>query len=166
MKSWFAKIRSIKILSSFTVLQICTLVNAVYHYITVKIRWIIIFTDTRPNGRYAKTDWFGLFLGSQKAGHCARRSLWRPWKQGLRIVAWLKPRMLCEEILASHAGVFVGRDEKRAPLKTPAWEAKEILNWVLFQNVSVHEFYPFKALITLEQVNTTEWSEKKYKNLN
>lgn len=31
MKSWFPKIRSIKILSSFTVLQICTLVNAVYH---------------------------------------------------------------------------------------------------------------------------------------
>ena len=27
--------------------------------------------------------------------------------------------------------------------------------------MSVHEFYPLKALITLEQVNTTEWSEKK-----
>ena len=29
----------------------------------------------------------------------------------------------------------------------------------------VHEFYCFKVLITLEQVNTTEWS-KKNKNLN
>ena len=27
--------------------------------------------------------------------------------------------------------------------------------------MSVHEFYRLKALITLEQVNTTEWSEKK-----
>ena len=33
-----------------------------------------------------------------------------------------------------------------------------------FGNVSVHEFYRLKALITLEQVNTTEWS-KKNKNL-
>ena len=31
--------------------------------------------------------------------------------------------------------------------------------------VSVHEFYHLKALITLEQVNTTEWS-KKNMNLN
>ena len=45
------------------------------------------------------TGIFGRFLGSQKAGHCARRSLWRPWKLGLRIVAWLKPRMFCEESL-------------------------------------------------------------------
>ena len=37
----------------------------------------------------------GIF-GTQKAGHCARRSLRRPWKLGLRIVAWSKPRMLCE----------------------------------------------------------------------
>ena len=29
----------------------------------------------------------------------------------------------------------------------------------------VHKFYHFKVLITLEQVNTTEWS-KKNKNLN
>ena len=31
----------------------------------------------------------------------------------------------------------------------------------LLRNVLVHEFYCFKALITLEQVNTTEWSKKK-----
>ena len=35
----------------------------------------------------------------------------------------------------------------------------------LFRNVSVHEFYRLKALIILEQVNTTVWS-KKNKNLN
>ena len=35
------------------------------------------------------------------------------------------------------------------------------LNLELFRNVSVHEFYRFKVLITSEQVNTTEWSEKK-----
>ena len=29
-----------------------------------------------------------------------------------------------------------------------------------FPKVSVHEFYRLKALITLEQVNTTDWSEK------
>ena len=38
-------------------------------------------------------------------------------------------------------------------------------NLELFRDVTVHEFYRLKALITLEQVNTTEWSEKN-KNLN
>ena len=37
----------------------------------------------------------------------------------------------------------------------------ERLNLELFRNVSVHEFYRLKALITLEQVNTAEWPEKK-----
>ena len=37
----------------------------------------------------------------------------------------------------------------------------ERLNLELFRNVSVHEFYRLKAFITLEQVITTEWSEKK-----
>ena len=43
-------------------------------------------------------------------------------------------------------------------------KALERLNFEPFRNVSVHEFYRLKALVTLEQVNTTEWSEKK-KNL-
>ena len=30
----------------------------------------------------------------------------------------------------------------------------------------VHEFYRLKALISLEQVNTIEWSEKKNEYLN
>ena len=30
----------------------------------------------------------------------------------------------------------------------------------LFPNMSVHEFYRLKDLITLEQVDTTEWSKK------
>ena len=34
------------------------------------------------------------------------------------------------------------------------------LNLELFQNVSVRKFYCLKALITLGQVNTTEWLEK------
>ena len=34
-----------------------------------------------------------------------------------------------------------------------------------FLNVSVHEFYRLKALIALEQMNTTEWS-KRNENLN
>ena len=42
---------------------------------------------------------------------------------------------------------------------THVWER---LNFELFRNVSVHKFYRLKALITLEQVNTTEWSGKKY----
>ena len=41
-----------------------------------------------------------------------------------------------------------------------AKKAQERLNLELFRNVSVHEFYRLKALITLEQVNTTEWSKK------
>ena len=44
-------------------------------------------------------------------------------------------------------------------------QSQERLNLELFRNVSVHEFYRLKALITLEQVNTTEWS-KENKNLN
>ena len=32
----------------------------------------------------------------------------------------------------------------------------ERLNLELFQNMSVHKFFRFEALITLEQVNTTE----------
>ena len=40
---------------------------------------------------------------------------------------------------------------------------KESLNLELFRNVSVHEFYRLKALITLEQVNITECSKKKKK---
>ena len=35
----------------------------------------------------------------------------------------------------------------------------------LFRKESVHEFYRLKALITLEQVNTTEWSKKKIRIL-
>ena len=40
-------------------------------------------------------------------------------------------------------------------------KALERLNFEPFRNVSVHEFYRLKALVTFEQVNTTEWSEKK-----
>ena len=39
-------------------------------------------------------------------------------------------------------------------------ESLERLNLQLFRNVSVHEFYRFKALITFEQVYTTELSKK------
>ena len=46
------------------------------------------------------------------------------------------------------------------------WAAcEERVNLERFRNVLVHECYSLKALITSEQVNTTEWSEKK-KNLN
>ena len=41
----------------------------------------------------------------------------------------------------------------------------ERLNLELFRNVSVREFYRLKAFITLEQVITTEWSEKKIRIL-
>ena len=37
----------------------------------------------------------------KSGGHWARRSLRRPWKLGLRIVAWSKPRMFCEERLGN-----------------------------------------------------------------
>ena len=47
--------------------------------------------------KYPRNFW-SLF-GTLKAGHCARRSLRRPWKLGLRIVAWSKPRMFCKESL-------------------------------------------------------------------
>ena len=50
------------------------------------------------------------------------------------------------------------RDRSHACFAKQAWER---LNLQLFRNVSVHEFYRFKALITLEQVNNTAWSKKK-----
>ena len=34
-------------------------------------------------------------------------------------------------------------------------------NLEIFWNVSVHKFYRMKEFITLEEVNTTQWSEKK-----
>ena len=74
----------------------------------------------------------------QMEDHCARRSLRRPWKLGLRMVEWSKPRMFCEQSLRKIK--FKGSE--------------------LFRNVSVHEFYRLKALITLEKLNTTEWSKK------
>ena len=40
-------------------------------------------------------------------------------------------------------------------------DIEERLNLELFWNVLVHEFYGFIALITLEQVNTTEKLKKK-----
>ena len=42
---------------------------------------------------------------------------------------------------------------------------EESLGSELFRIGSVHEFYRLKALITLEQVNTTEWSKKKIRIL-
>ena len=47
-------------------------------------------------------------------------------------------------------------------LRRKAWE---IFNLEILRNVSVHEFFLSKALITLEQGNTTKWS-KKDKKLN
>ena len=37
---------------------------------------------------------------------------------------------------------------------------KRIIKFIAFRNVSVHQFYRLKALITLEQVNITECSKK------
>ena len=65
-------------------------------------------------------------------GHCARRSLGRSLETGT------KNRCVME---VTHV--------------------YERLNLELFRNASVHEFYHFKALISLEQVNTTEWLKKK-----
>ena len=39
------------------------------------------------------------------------------------------------------------------------------LNLELFRNASVREFYRLKPLIALEQVNTTQWSQKKIRIL-
>ena len=49
-----------------------------------------------------------------------------------------------DSVIASHAGVFrgarfVGRDEKRVPLKTPAWEANSVID--------VRNTYPLDSAI-------------------
>ena len=53
-----------------------------------------------------------------------------------------------------------GKWEKESKPRMFCEESPDRLNLEFFRNVSVHEFYPFKALGTLEQVgmNTTEWS--------
>ena len=43
-------------------------------------------------------------------------------------------------MLFSVEQAFVGRDEKRAPLKTPAWEANMVLAW-LISDMSLIKFY-------------------------
>ena len=73
-------------------------------------------------------------LGHKRGSDCARRSQRRLWKLGLRIVPWSKSRMFCEESLRK-------------------------IKFRAFRKVSVHEFCRLKALITLEQVNITEWSK-------
>ena len=78
--------------------------------------------------------------GGGGGAHNGRRYLRRPWKLGLRIITPSKPRMFCEESL-------------------------EKIKFRTFPKVSVHEFCRLKALITLEQVNTTEWSKKKIRIL-
>ena len=67
---------------------------------------------------------------------------------------------LCQAFLEETVGT--GTKNRCVIEATHVWER---LNFELFRNVSVHKFYRLKALITLEQVNTTEWS-KKNKNLN
>ena len=63
---------------------------------------------------------------------------------------------------------FVADTEETGPKNRCMIEATHVLrrklterlNLELFRNMSVHEFYRLKALITLEPVNTTEWSKK------
>ena len=65
---------------------------------------------------------------------------------------------LCQVFLAEtvETGTKMGDRSKACFAK----KALERLNLELFQNMSVHEFYRLKALITLKQVNTTERSKK------
>ena len=69
---------------------------------------------------------FFFVFSAQNGGCYPRRSLWRPRKLGIRIVAWPKPGMFCEERLGLE----------------------------LFRNGSVHEVYCLKTLITLKYVNS------------
>ena len=64
----------------------------------VRVSWSVQHTPTQFFWKYPPRNFWSNF-GSQKAGHFARRSLRRPWKLGLRIVAWSKPRRFCEESL-------------------------------------------------------------------
>ena len=58
---------------------------------------ILVWNRVRVSGSVLP-GFFGIFY-TQMGGHCARRSLQRLWKLGLRIVAWLKPCMFCKESL-------------------------------------------------------------------
>ena len=65
---------------------------------------------------------------------------------------------LCQVFLAEtvETGTKMGDRSKACFAK----KALERLNLELFQNMSVHEFYRLKTLITLKQVDTTERSKK------
>ena len=53
------------------------------------------FLRRRPRSQRLCRSWWR----RRHAGYGTRRSLRRPWKLGVRIVAWSKPRMFCEESL-------------------------------------------------------------------
>ena len=65
---------------------------------------------------------------------------------------------MCQAFLAEtvETGTKMGDRSKACFAK----KALKRLNLELFRNMSIHEFYHSKALITLKQVNTTERSKK------
>ena len=66
-----------------------------------------------------------------------------------------KGESLCQAFLAET--VETG-DKNRCVTEATHILRKKLLE--LFRHVSVHEFYRLKALIALEQVDTTEWSKR------
>ena len=83
-----------------------------------------------PNFSGSPLPEFLVVFRTQKRGYCARRSLRRPWKLGLRIAAWSKPRMFREESLGKiKFGAF---SETCRPTNSIAWKRWLLWNkWTL-----------------------------------
>ena len=76
---------------------------------------------------------------TQKGGHCARRSLRRPRKLGLRIVAWSKTRMFCEESLGK---IKFKAFPKRVGPRIPSLESVDFFGttehyWVVWKKIRI-----------------------------
>ena len=70
----------------------------------------------------------------------------------------LRQTFLEETVEIGNKNKILLRDRSHACFAKKAWER---LNLEFFQNMSVHEFYRLKALITFKQVNTIEWLKQK-----
>ena len=87
-------VTSLAFLKVFSGIPIINLMFILYLLVVVLISLACFSSET-----HFFCNMFFVVFRTQKGGHCTRHSLWRPWKLGVRIVAWSKPRMFCKESL-------------------------------------------------------------------
>ena len=80
--------------------KMCTTkLNKILQNFLILMQWILV--RNRQDGNWRTQIWVISLACISSKTHCARHSLRRPWKLVLRIVAWSKPLMFCEESLGN-----------------------------------------------------------------